>query len=164
MRGEFCYKLAIWNTINIKKSKVWIKSQIVYKNFRSRNIQLGCGHWGSYPVPFDWERSKQTTSPLHSPFPHATDESNIYRDVTFYRNRMFTICVSYSNSQSVFLIVCSSQSSPLIWALLLCVLQSHLFVLQLVHRPSVRSVLRGLLKKRLLPAEHCITKSMTSIV
>lgn len=37
--------------------------------------------------------------------------------------------------------------------------QSHLFVLQLVHRPSVRSVLQGLLKKRLLPAEHCITKS-----
>ncbi|KAJ3610738.1 hypothetical protein NHX12_022829 [Muraenolepis orangiensis] len=35
---------------------------------------------------------------------------------------------------------------------------SHLFVLQLVHRPSVRSILQGLLKKRLLPAEHCITK------
>ncbi|XP_072773835.1 zinc finger MIZ domain-containing protein 2 isoform X1 [Taeniopygia guttata] len=28
----------------------------------------------------------------------------------------------------------------------------------LVHRPSVRSVLQGLIKKRLLPAEHCITK------
>ncbi|XP_051529548.1 zinc finger MIZ domain-containing protein 1-like [Myxocyprinus asiaticus] len=35
---------------------------------------------------------------------------------------------------------------------------SHLFVLQLVHRPSVRSVLQGLLKKRLLTAEHCVTK------
>ncbi|CAL4090615.1 unnamed protein product [Meganyctiphanes norvegica] len=35
---------------------------------------------------------------------------------------------------------------------------SHLFVLQLVHRPSVRSVLQGLLKKRMLPAEHCVTK------
>ncbi|BFZ17985.1 hypothetical protein BsWGS_21024 [Bradybaena similaris] len=35
---------------------------------------------------------------------------------------------------------------------------SHLFVLQLVHRPSIRSVLQGLLRKRLLPAEHCITK------
>ncbi|XP_040820736.1 zinc finger MIZ domain-containing protein 2 isoform X2 [Ochotona curzoniae] len=35
---------------------------------------------------------------------------------------------------------------------------SHLFVLQLVHRPAVRSVLQGLLKKRLLPAEHCISK------
>lgn len=31
-------------------------------------------------------------------------------------------------------------------------------MLQLVHRPSVRSVLQGLLRKRLLPAEHCITK------
>ena len=38
-------------------------------------------------------------------------------------------------------------------------LQSHLFVLQLVHRPSVRSVLDGLLKKLLLLAPHCITKS-----
>lgn len=35
---------------------------------------------------------------------------------------------------------------------------SHLFVLQLVHRPSVRSVLQGLLRKRLLPADHCVTK------
>ena len=35
---------------------------------------------------------------------------------------------------------------------------SHLFVLQLVHRPSVRSVLQGLLRKRLLPLEHCVTK------
>ena len=59
---------------------------------------------------------------------------------------------------------------------------SHLFVLQLVHRPTVRSVvqvgyhntslpciaiiscsifsvsLQGLLRKRLLPLEHCITK------
>lgn len=43
-------------------------------------------------------------------------------------------------------------------------LQSHLFVLQLVHRPSVRSVLQGLLKKRLLPAEHCITKSECSLL
>ncbi|XP_061527244.1 zinc finger MIZ domain-containing protein 2-like isoform X4 [Phycodurus eques] len=34
---------------------------------------------------------------------------------------------------------------------------SHLFVLQLVHRPSVRSVLQGLMKKR-LPAEHCVAK------
>lgn len=41
--------------------------------------------------------------------------------------------------------------------------QSHLFVLQLVHRPSVRSVLQGLMKKRLLPAEHCITKSKAQI-
>ncbi|XP_011339603.2 zinc finger MIZ domain-containing protein 1 isoform X2 [Ooceraea biroi] len=35
---------------------------------------------------------------------------------------------------------------------------SHLFILQLVHRPSLRSVLHGLLRKRLLGAEHCITK------
>lgn len=42
--------------------------------------------------------------------------------------------------------------------------QSHLFVLQLVHRPSVRSVLQGLLKKRLLPAEHCITKGRHAIL
>ena len=37
-------------------------------------------------------------------------------------------------------------------------LQSHLFVLQLVHRPSVKSILQGLLKKKLLPAEECVSK------
>lgn len=41
---------------------------------------------------------------------------------------------------------------------LLVMFQSHLFVLQLVHRPSVRSVLQGLLRKRLLTADHCIAK------
>ncbi|XP_022250299.1 zinc finger MIZ domain-containing protein 1-like isoform X2 [Limulus polyphemus] len=35
---------------------------------------------------------------------------------------------------------------------------SHLFLLHLVHRPTVRSVLQGLLRNRLLPAEHCISK------
>ncbi|GIY27177.1 zinc finger MIZ domain-containing protein 1 [Caerostris extrusa] len=35
---------------------------------------------------------------------------------------------------------------------------SHLFLLQLVHRPTVRSVLQGLLRRRLLPADHCVNK------
>lgn len=38
-------------------------------------------------------------------------------------------------------------------------LQSHLFILQLVHRPTVRSVLQGLLRKRLLPREHGVVKA-----
>lgn len=38
------------------------------------------------------------------------------------------------------------------------IFQSHLFVLQVVHRPSVRSVLQGLYRKRLLPADLCIAK------
>lgn len=38
------------------------------------------------------------------------------------------------------------------------IFQSHLFLLQLVHRPTVRSVLQGLLRKRLLHATHCIEK------
>lgn len=36
--------------------------------------------------------------------------------------------------------------------------QSHLFVLQLVHRPSVRHVLHTLLRRNLLPAEHAVAK------
>ncbi|XP_055690592.1 zinc finger MIZ domain-containing protein 1 isoform X2 [Lutzomyia longipalpis] len=35
---------------------------------------------------------------------------------------------------------------------------SHLFVLQLVHRPSIRHVLQGLLRRNLLAAEHCVNK------
>ena len=37
-------------------------------------------------------------------------------------------------------------------------IQSHLFVLQLVHRPSVRHVLHTLLRRNLLPAEHAVAK------
>ena len=36
--------------------------------------------------------------------------------------------------------------------------QSHHFILQLVHRPTVKSVVQGLLKKRLLPLEACVSK------
>uniref|UniRef100_A0A1A9ZTN8 SP-RING-type domain-containing protein n=1 Tax=Glossina pallidipes TaxID=7398 RepID=A0A1A9ZTN8_GLOPL len=35
---------------------------------------------------------------------------------------------------------------------------SHLFVLQLVHRPSVRQVMQGLHKRNLLPLEHSVAK------
>ena len=35
-------------------------------------------------------------------------------------------------------------------------MQSHHFILQLVHRPTVKSVVQGLLKKRLLPLEACV--------
>ena len=37
--------------------------------------------------------------------------------------------------------------------------QSHQFVLRLVHRPSVKSVLQRLLQKRQLPEEVCKNKS-----
>ncbi|XP_076327906.1 zinc finger MIZ domain-containing protein 1-like isoform X2 [Tachypleus tridentatus] len=35
---------------------------------------------------------------------------------------------------------------------------SHLFLLQLVHQPTLRSVVQGLLRKRLLPAELCVLR------
>lgn len=40
----------------------------------------------------------------------------------------------------------------------LFVFQSHLFVLQLVHRPTIRHVLQSLLKRNLVPVEHCVAK------
>lgn len=36
--------------------------------------------------------------------------------------------------------------------------QSHLFVLQLVHRPTIRHVLQSLLRRHLVPADHCVAK------
>lgn len=36
--------------------------------------------------------------------------------------------------------------------------QSHLFVLQLVHRPTIRHVLQSLLRRNLIPVEHCVAK------
>ena len=41
---------------------------------------------------------------------------------------------------------------------MLSLMQSHHFILQLVHRPTVKSVVQGLLKKRLLPLEACVGK------
>lgn len=37
-------------------------------------------------------------------------------------------------------------------------LQSHLFVLQLVHRPTIRHVLQSLLRRNLVPVDHCVAK------
>lgn len=54
--------------------------------------------------------------------------------------------------------VCAFDVGILINSIRYFLLQSHLFVLQVVHRPSVRSVLQGLYRKRLLPAEMCIAK------
>lgn len=38
---------------------------------------------------------------------------------------------------------------------------SHLFTVQLVHRPTVRSIVQGLLRKRLLPLERGVVKAKT---
>ncbi|XP_037042987.1 zinc finger MIZ domain-containing protein 1 isoform X2 [Bradysia coprophila] len=35
---------------------------------------------------------------------------------------------------------------------------SHLFVLQLVHRPTIRHVLQSLLRRHLVPVDHCVAK------
>lgn len=37
-------------------------------------------------------------------------------------------------------------------------LQSHLFVLQLVHRPTIRHVLQSLLRRNLVPVDLCVAK------
>lgn len=37
-------------------------------------------------------------------------------------------------------------------------IQSHLFVLQLVHRPTIRHVLQSLLRQSLVPVDICVTK------
>lgn len=37
-------------------------------------------------------------------------------------------------------------------------MQSHLFVLQLVHRPTIRHVIQSLLRRHLVPLEVCATK------
>lgn len=37
-------------------------------------------------------------------------------------------------------------------------LQSHLFVLQLVHRPTIRHVLQSLLNRNLVPVDLCVAK------
>lgn len=37
-------------------------------------------------------------------------------------------------------------------------LQSHLFVLQLVHRPTIRHVLQSLLRRSLVPVDLCVAK------
>lgn len=36
--------------------------------------------------------------------------------------------------------------------------QSHLFVLQLVHRPTIRHVLQSLLRRSLVPVDLCVAK------
>lgn len=48
--------------------------------------------------------------------------------------------------------------SPLFLIFFYLLPQSHLFVLQLVHRPTIRHVLQSLLKRNLVPVEHCVAK------
>lgn len=38
------------------------------------------------------------------------------------------------------------------------IFQSHLFVLQLVHRPTIRHVIQSLLRRHLVPLEVCANK------
>ena len=64
----------------------------------------------------------------------------------------------YDPNHSHRLLLCMISLFKLKMNLIASLFQSHLFLLQLVHRPTVRSVLQGLLRKRLLPLDHCVTK------
>lgn len=59
----------------------------------------------------------------------------------------------------------SSVFSSMLFILFLlsfCSLQSHLFVLQLVHRPTIRHVLQSLLRQSLVPVDLCVTRIKTN--
>ncbi|KAJ8248575.1 hypothetical protein GJAV_G00243460 [Gymnothorax javanicus] len=100
-------------------------------------LQLKCYHHEDQQMSTNWPASVQISV-------NATPLSIKRGDKTTHKPLLLKqVCQPGKNSIQITVSACCC---------------SHLFLLQLVHRPSVRSVLQGLLKKRLLPAEYCIAK------
>ena len=101
-------------------------------------LQLKCFHHEDRQMNTNWPASVQVSvnaTPLHI---DRGDNKSAHKPLY-----LKDVCLSGRNTIQITVSACCC---------------SHLFVLQLVHRPSVRSVLQGLLRKRLLAAEQCIMK------
>nr|XP_029545011.1 zinc finger MIZ domain-containing protein 2-like isoform X6 [Oncorhynchus nerka] len=120
----------------------------VYKTLMMRpdlELQFKCYHHEDRQMNTNWPASVQVSGPCLQVSVNATPLTIERGDNKTSHKPLYLkqVCQPGRNTIQITVTACCC---------------SHLFVLQLVHRPSVRSVLQGLMKKRLLPAEHCVTK------
>ncbi|CAD5124552.1 DgyrCDS12827 [Dimorphilus gyrociliatus] len=103
-------------------------------------LQLKCFHHEDRAMNTNWPASVAVSvnaTPLH--IQRSSDVKSSTHKPLYLKN----VCCPNRNTIQITVTACCC---------------SHLFVLQLVHRPSVRSVLQGLLRKRMLPIENCVQK------
>jgi hypothetical protein len=121
-------------------------------------LQLKCFHHEDRQMNTNWPASVQVSANSTPLEIDRGENKNTHRPLYLKQ-----VCQPGRNTIQITVSTCCCVSICLRLALIASCslrdyLQSHLFVLQLVHRPSVRHVLHTLLRRNLLPAEHAVAK------
>lgn len=122
-------------------------------------LQLKCFHHEDRQMNTNWPASVQVSANSTPLEIDRGDNKNTHRPLYLKQ-----VCQPGRNTIQITVSTCCCVSLALTSkcscteAYLLLSLQSHLFVLQLVHRPSVNHVLHTLLKRNLLSAEQAVAK------
>ncbi len=135
-------------------------------HFRSDlELQLKCFHHEDKLMNTNWPASVQVSVNATPLVIDRGENKSMHKPL-----HLKEVCQPGRNTIQITVSACCCVSNVLfkyccqrrrIWLKLLFLsryLQSHLFVLQLVHRPIIRGVLQSLLRRRLLAAEHCVAK------
>lgn len=101
-------------------------------------LQLKCFHHEDRQMNTNWPASVQVSANANPLVIDRGENKSSHRPL-YLKN----VCQSGRNTIQITVSACCC---------------SHLFVLQMVHRPTVRHVLQSLLRRNLLPAEHSIAK------
>lgn len=123
-------------------------------------LQLKCFHHEDRQMNTNWPASVQVSANATPLVIDRGEQKNAHRPLY-----LKSVCQPGRNTIQITVSACCCVSDRRrrnltsgMDDLILFSLQSHLFVLQLVHRPSVRHVLQGLLRRNMLVREHCVAK------
>ena len=125
----------------VVSNHVFMLKQSVFDQLVSRpdwDLQLKCFHHEDKSQGTNWPASVQVSVNSNPLFIERGTDKMSHKPLY-----LKSVCHAERNTIQIIVSACCC---------------SHLFLLQLVHRPTVQSVIRGLLRRRLLPAEACIDK------
>ena len=120
-------------------SHIFLLKPTVFQTLLARpdlELQLKCFHHEDRQMNTNWPASVQVTV---NSTPLTIDREKVGHRPLYLKS----VCQADRNTIQIAVSACCC---------------SHLFLLQLVHRPTIRSVVQGLLRKRLLPSDACIGK------
>ncbi|XP_065830870.1 zinc finger MIZ domain-containing protein 1-like isoform X2 [Oscarella lobularis] len=138
--GAVLNPFRLQHNLSVSNHAFFLKDQ-VYGTLDSRSdleLQFKCYHHEDKLVQTNWPAAVSVSVNTHPVHIERGDGRSAHKPL-YIKN----LCQAGRNTIQISVTACCC---------------SHLFVLQLVHRPSINSVLQSLIKKRLLAVDLCIQK------
>lgn len=133
--------------------------KVFFVNRSDLEIQLKCFHHEDRQMNTNWPASVQVSANATPLVIDRGENKSSHRPLY-----LKSVCQAGRNTIQITVSACCCVSNCVLsfcflkYILNFVYLQSHLFVLQLVHRPTIRHVIQSLLRRHLVPLEVCANK------